>query len=87
MEGLTCPSNPPEIPGQPWLSYVGNAGWAFTDTDRRGNDDAEYAANGIFFDYNKNPNIGPADGREAASPGSDVDGASCRRHHEDADDF
>jgi hypothetical protein len=63
IDGLTCPSNPPEVPGQPWLSYVGNAGWAFTDTDR-GSDKQEYAANGIFFDQNKNLNIGPSDGRE-----------------------
>jgi len=67
LEGLTCPSNAPEVPGQPWLAYVGNAGWAFTDTTR-GSDAAEYAANGIFFDLNKNKNIGPADGREAMLP-------------------
>ena len=35
IEGLMCPSDPPEVPGQPWLNYVGNAGWAFTDTTRR----------------------------------------------------
>jgi prepilin-type N-terminal cleavage/methylation domain-containing protein/prepilin-type processing-associated H-X9-DG protein len=63
IEGLTCPSNTPEVPGQPWLNYVGNAGWAFTDSTR-GSDTAEYAANGIFFDANKNKNIGPVDGRE-----------------------
>ncbi len=67
IEGLTCPSDAPEIPGQPWLSYVGNAGWAFTDTTR-GSDTAEYAANGIFFDLNKNPNIGPQDNRETQLP-------------------
>lgn len=67
LAGLTCPSNPPEIPGQPWLSYVGNAGWAFSD-QARGSDKQEYAANGIFFDTNKNPNIGPVDGRENALP-------------------
>jgi prepilin-type processing-associated H-X9-DG protein len=64
IEGLTCPSNTPEIPGQPWLAYVGNAGWAFTDSTRSG-DEAEYLANGIFFDDNKNLNFGPSDGREA----------------------
>ena len=63
IEGLSCPSDAPEIPGQPWLSYVGNAGWAFTDVARSG-DTHEYAANGIFFDDNKNPNFGPLDGRE-----------------------
>ena len=35
IEGLTCPSDPPEIPGQPWLKYVVNAGWAFTDPGRK----------------------------------------------------
>jgi prepilin-type processing-associated H-X9-DG protein len=64
IEGLTCPSNPPEIPGQPWLAYVGNAGWAFSDSTRSG-DEFEYAANGVFFDDNQNPNFGPPDGREA----------------------
>ena len=63
MEGLTCPSDPPEVPGQPWLTYVGNAGWAFTDANPSV-ETAEYAANGIFFDDNKNTNIGPTDGRE-----------------------
>ena len=63
IEGLTCPSNPPETPGQPWLNYVGNAGWAFSDTTR-GSDKAEYAANGILFDANRNTNIGPADDRD-----------------------
>lgn len=63
MEGLTCPSDPPEIPGQPWLNYVGNSGRAFTDATPAA-ETAEYAADGIFFDDNKNTNIGPADGRE-----------------------
>jgi type II secretory pathway pseudopilin PulG len=63
IEGLTCPSNTPEIPGQPWLAYVGNAGWAFSDPTR-GNDRTEFAANGIFFDNNQNVNFGPSDGRE-----------------------
>jgi prepilin-type N-terminal cleavage/methylation domain-containing protein/prepilin-type processing-associated H-X9-DG protein len=67
VEGLTCPSHPPEIPGQPWLGYVGNAGWGFTDSARN-NDTLEYAANGIFFDLNKNTNIGPQDNREGALP-------------------
>lgn len=63
IEGLTCPSNTPDIPGLPWLAYVGNTGWAFTDSTRSG-DMNEYAANGVFFDDNKNPNFGPTDGRE-----------------------
>ena len=66
LAGLLCPSNPPETPGQPWLAYVGNAGWAFSD--HPANDKAEYAANGIFFDLNKNTNIGPPDGRETLQP-------------------
>jgi prepilin-type N-terminal cleavage/methylation domain-containing protein/prepilin-type processing-associated H-X9-DG protein len=74
IEGLTCPSNTPEVPGQPWLAYVGNAGWAFTDTgpNGRGSDRSEYAANGIFFDDNRNPNgtpnFGPKDGRDGPPP-------------------
>ena len=67
LAGLVCPSSPPEVPGQPWLTYVGNAGWAFSDTTppRQTTDqNVEYAANGIFFDLNKNLNIGPKDDRE-----------------------
>jgi prepilin-type N-terminal cleavage/methylation domain-containing protein len=64
IEGLTCPSNTPPIPGLPWLAYVGNAGWALSDTTR-GNDRSEHAANGIFFDNNQNLNFGPSDGRES----------------------
>lgn len=63
IEGLTCPSNTPEIPGQPWLAYVGNAGWAFSGRPSQ-EQNVEFAANGIFFDDNKNPNFGPTDNRE-----------------------
>jgi prepilin-type N-terminal cleavage/methylation domain-containing protein/prepilin-type processing-associated H-X9-DG protein len=63
MPGLVCPSSPPEIPGQPWLAYVGNAGRAFSDNTPSA-ETSEYAADGIFFDDNKNTNIGPADNRE-----------------------
>jgi prepilin-type N-terminal cleavage/methylation domain-containing protein/prepilin-type processing-associated H-X9-DG protein len=63
MEGLVCPSSPPEIPGQPNCSYVGNAGRAFLD-QTNGAETMEYAADGIFFDDNKNTNISPPDGRE-----------------------
>jgi prepilin-type N-terminal cleavage/methylation domain-containing protein/prepilin-type processing-associated H-X9-DG protein len=63
-EVLVCPSHPPDVPGQPWLAYVGNAGWALSDPARN-NMKAEHAANGIFFDLNKNTNIGATDGREA----------------------
>jgi prepilin-type processing-associated H-X9-DG protein len=65
IEGLTCPSNAPDVPGQPWLAYVGNAGWAFSDTTRTSQEqNVESAANGVFFDDNKNLNFGPPDGRE-----------------------
>ena len=61
IEGLTCPSHPPEVPNQPWLAYVGNAGQAFSDTTR--GDNHEYPGNGVFFDDNRNPVFGPPDGR------------------------
>jgi prepilin-type N-terminal cleavage/methylation domain-containing protein len=63
---LTCPSSVPEVPDAPNLAYVGNAGWAFSDQPTRGSDTAEHGPNGIFFDLNKNKNLGaPAvDGRE-----------------------
>jgi prepilin-type processing-associated H-X9-DG protein len=67
-EMLVCPSHPPDVPGQPWLAYVGNAGWAFSDSTRSSlpsnQQKMEFAANGVFFDNNKNPNIGATDGRE-----------------------
>jgi prepilin-type N-terminal cleavage/methylation domain-containing protein len=71
IANLNCPSDAPEIPAEPTLSYVGNAGWAFFDDGtygrlKNGDDRREYAANGIFFDTNKNTNIGPPDGRELA---------------------
>src|SRR4051794_10334218 len=50
---LNCPSNVSETPDAPTLAYVGNAGWAFSDTAGtagRGSDKSEHAANGIFFD-------------------------------------
>ena len=34
IEILTCPSDPPETPGQPWTNYVANAGQAFNDSSR-----------------------------------------------------
>ena len=66
IEGLTCPSDPPEIPGDPWCNYVGNAGKAFSDTTRSLDNpqNGENAADGVFVDDNKNPNFGLADGRE-----------------------
>jgi prepilin-type N-terminal cleavage/methylation domain-containing protein len=67
IAALTCPSNVAETPDAPVLAYVGNAGWAFSDPSPNGRastDTKEYGANGIFFDNNKNTNVGPADGRE-----------------------
>jgi prepilin-type processing-associated H-X9-DG protein len=79
IEGLTCPSDPPELIGLPSLSYVGNAGQAFSDPTRGDSaspgglsvGNTEYAANGVFFDQSKNRQIidmGAADGRELHAP-------------------
>lgn len=71
IEGLTCPSSPPDVPGQPWTNYVCNAGQAFSDTTRNG-DLHEIAADGMFFDANRNPGnlpiYGPKDARDANPP-------------------
>ena len=68
IAALNCPSNVAETPDAPTLAYVGNAGWAFSDNGTYGRnagpDKSEHGANGIFFDNNKNTNIGPTDGRE-----------------------
>jgi prepilin-type N-terminal cleavage/methylation domain-containing protein len=70
IAALNCPSNVSETPDAPTLAYVGNAGWAFSDAGTYGrdtlNDKTEHAANGIFFDNNKNKNLsgGSLDGRE-----------------------
>jgi prepilin-type processing-associated H-X9-DG protein len=69
IAALNCPSNVSETPDAPTLAYVGNAGWAFTDAGTYGRpstDKLEHAANGIFFDNNKNSNLsgGTKDGRE-----------------------
>lgn len=80
VENLTCASDAPDIPGQPWTNYVCNAGQAFSDSTRGSATPAgtsaantEYPANGVFFDLNKNPNpmITPSsalDGREGHPP-------------------
>jgi len=60
--GLVCPSNPPELPDQPWLDYVVNAGWAYSDFHRSApppsiaiaEEYQEYAGNGVFFDNSRN---------------------------------
>lgn len=65
---LVCPSNTPENPSMPNLSYVGNAGQMFSDSTRSGSgENREFAANGIFFDLSRNKNIVSSsafDGRE-----------------------
>jgi len=91
IEGLTCPSDAPEIPGQPWCNYVGNAGRGFMDTsDPEQDKETENAADGIFIDDNRNtitPPVaayGPKDGRDGPpahprlemSIGSILDGTS-----------
>jgi prepilin-type N-terminal cleavage/methylation domain-containing protein/prepilin-type processing-associated H-X9-DG protein len=68
IEMLTCPSDPPEIPTEPWCSYVGSAGQAVSDTTRS-DKNIENPADGIFFDDNKFSgssvsSFGPVDGRE-----------------------
>jgi prepilin-type processing-associated H-X9-DG protein len=61
IEGLTCPSDPPENAVEPWCNYVGNAGQAFSDGTREATAsrpaNAENVANGVFFDDNKNPHL------------------------------
>ena len=70
IEALLCPSDPPDVPGQPWTSYVGNAGRAFSDNATGITPPTvENAADGVFFDDNKfgrsSPTaFGPEDGRE-----------------------
>ncbi len=69
IESLLCPSDPPETPGQPWTSYVGNAGRGFTDNVSGTPDPTvENAADGVFFDDNKfggsSSAFGDTDGRE-----------------------
>ena len=63
VSSLMCPSTAQEVPNAPWLSYVANAGWAFSEHTA---DPHEYIADGMFTDDNKNKNSGvaPADGRE-----------------------
>ncbi len=73
IEGLQCPSDPPENPGNPSLSYVGNAGQAFQDPSRvpappsnqsDSVQNVEYTANGVFFDLSKNPRLLPTSAAE-----------------------
>jgi prepilin-type N-terminal cleavage/methylation domain-containing protein/prepilin-type processing-associated H-X9-DG protein len=66
IEMLFCPSDLPEVPSEPWCSYVGNCGMAISDTSSN-NDKKDNAGDGVFVDDNKNINFGPTpgDGREA----------------------
>src|SRR5262245_10037430 len=65
INGLICPSDPPETSGQPSLSYVVNAGWAYADPHRSSPPAAivpaepgqEYAGDGVFFDNSQNASI------------------------------
>lgn len=70
IEGLTCPSSPPDVPGKPSTNYVGNAGQAFSDSTRV--DAHENAADGVFFDANRAPAVykifGPQDARDGNPP-------------------
>jgi prepilin-type N-terminal cleavage/methylation domain-containing protein/prepilin-type processing-associated H-X9-DG protein len=67
IEILTCPSDAPDTPGEPWTNYVGNCGMALSDlSDANTKEDS--AADGIFVDSNKNGFFGPKDGREADKP-------------------
>lgn len=69
IEGLSCPSDLPEIRDQPWLSYVVNAGWAYSDPHRSSPpaairpaiDFQEYIGDGVFFDnaHNINMHVNP----------------------------
>lgn len=65
IENLTCPSDAPDVPGEPWCNYVANCGMAILD-ESAVNDRKDNAADGIFVDSNKNLNFGPTpgDGRE-----------------------
>jgi prepilin-type N-terminal cleavage/methylation domain-containing protein/prepilin-type processing-associated H-X9-DG protein len=65
IENLTCPSDAPDIPGEPWCNYVANCGMAISD-ESPVNDKTDNAADGIFVDANKNGFFGPSpgDGRE-----------------------
>jgi prepilin-type N-terminal cleavage/methylation domain-containing protein/prepilin-type processing-associated H-X9-DG protein len=68
IEMLTCPSDPPEIPTEPWCNYVGSAGQAVSD-GTRSDKATESLADGVFVDANKlgrssGSPFGPEDGRE-----------------------
>ena len=84
IELLLCPSDPVEGEGQPFLSYVVNAGQSLfddarndTSTSRQGQTqigggaaNAEVASNGMFFDQAKNTAIVPSMSAEDGREGS-----------------
>jgi prepilin-type N-terminal cleavage/methylation domain-containing protein len=88
IEGLSCPSDAPEIPTEPWCSYVGNSGMAFSDASNL-NDKKESLADGVFVDSNKESTLHhkcrrPRRSHEASEAGG-VAGVhpSQRRHQQD----
>jgi prepilin-type N-terminal cleavage/methylation domain-containing protein/prepilin-type processing-associated H-X9-DG protein len=70
IEGLICPSDPPDIPSDPYTNYVANAGRAFRDSVRP-DKASENPADGVFIDDNRNlANIsayGPQDDRDTGT--------------------
>jgi prepilin-type N-terminal cleavage/methylation domain-containing protein len=55
IEFLTCPSDAPDTLTEPWLNYVGNAGWAMSDPERStAQQNRENVADGVFFDNSRN---------------------------------
>lgn len=72
VEGLTCPTDPPDVPGESWCNYTANSGQGFTDSTRTTADaNTESAADGVFFDNAHNVDIissGAKDNRENQPP-------------------
>jgi prepilin-type N-terminal cleavage/methylation domain-containing protein/prepilin-type processing-associated H-X9-DG protein len=59
LELLECASDPAEIPGAPWNSYVANSGQMMTAKGQ-----AQNAANGVFLDRSVNKNALPGTSAE-----------------------
>ncbi|NOY42236.1 MAG: DUF1559 domain-containing protein [Planctomycetes bacterium] len=70
LELLICPSNPPDVVGEPSLAYVANAGYINNEDDRKICDAdiglKENIANGVFFDRTRG--LGPNDIRDVEPP-------------------
>lgn len=87
IEEFQCPSDPPDAPGAPNLSYSVNAGQAFGDPTRdsapanvpQSEVNVEYLANGMFFDNNRNPNFNSSriDNREQNALKSSIEYVSA----------